>query len=289
MLPGLVQIFPAMRANRMGVVARIAAIQNMADSLMTLALVAAWPSAMAIVLPKRWRRRSGPCWPAWHSVDPGDLAVRPAPFGAFALFAPLGTELLNAARLNADKLIVGSLMGTKVLGLYYFAFNAGLGITQSFVAACNLVVFPHLAGAASTGRWANSRKAFAIGLTMLLVSTGASLAALRAARVRPAMDPGRALYRAAVMRRAAALRRFAVGASLRVQGKPQGEAALTGLATIFREWAGAWCAARPCRRLRRLWSRLIILVPAAAGALLGKPRPALACKGVAVRTVPAFQ
>ena len=50
-----------------------------------------------------------------------------------AQFGPrvLGVELLNRIRMNIDYLIVAGFMETEALGLYFFAFNAGLGISQS--------------------------------------------------------------------------------------------------------------------------------------------------------------
>ncbi|MEO0591509.1 MAG: oligosaccharide flippase family protein [Pseudomonadota bacterium] len=143
---GLVQFFLAMRAQRMAATASVAAAQNIADSALTLALVLIWPSAWAIVLPKVL---TAPVWLVLarrtYSWSP-DRAVNPASLSHFRHFGPaiLISELLGAARLNADKLLVGAFLGTEALGLYYFAFNAGLGITQSLVAACNLVLFPHL-------------------------------------------------------------------------------------------------------------------------------------------------
>jgi len=169
MPPGLVQIFLTMRDTRMEAVARISATQNIADSFLTIALVLVWPTAWAIVLPKLI---AAPVWTIlarrttrWTA----DTSVAPAPWRAFALMGPaiLATEMLAAARLHGDKLVVGALFGTETLGIYYFAFNAGLGITQSFVAACNLVVFPHLAKAKAGNGPAEFRKAFATGLAML--------------------------------------------------------------------------------------------------------------------------
>ena len=144
---GLVQIFLAMRDQRMARTAKVGAVQNMADSALTVALVLLWPSAWAIILPKLL---TAPIWMIlarrtfnWTE----DRTVTPAPIAEFKSFGPaiLGSEMLAAARLHADKLLVGALLGTEALGLYYFAFNAGLGITQSIVAACNLVLFPQLA------------------------------------------------------------------------------------------------------------------------------------------------
>lgn len=144
---GLVQIFLAMRNQRMGATARVVAGQNIADSALTVALVLVWPSAWAIVLPKVLTA------PVWLVLARGtiswspDRAVIPAPISAFASYGPavLGSELVNALRLHADKLLIGAILGTEALGIYFFAFNAGLGITQSLVSASNLVLFPHLA------------------------------------------------------------------------------------------------------------------------------------------------
>lgn len=143
---GLVQVFLLMRDGRMATTARIAATQTMADHLLSMLLALVWPSAWAIVLPKLL---TAPIWlllvrraRTW-TVQP--LAGR-APASEFARFGAgvLGTELVVAARQQLDKLAIGALLGTKALGYYYFAFNAGLGITSSFVSAISIVLFPHL-------------------------------------------------------------------------------------------------------------------------------------------------
>ncbi|WP_299307713.1 oligosaccharide flippase family protein [uncultured Croceicoccus sp.] len=236
MPPGLVQIFLTMRANRMGACARIAATQNMADCAMTLALVVVWPSAWAIVLPKLL---AAPVWTvlARRSTAWEPAAVAPAPVREFALFGPaiLGTEIFNALRIHGDKLIVSALLGTEMLGLYFFAFNAGLGITQSFVAACNIVVFPHLAKAGQDGGLREYRKAFATGLAMLIpvVAAQALLAPVYVPVVFGANWSEAAplvslLACAALPLLAGSL----VGAKMRVAGRPQAEAMLTGTATL---------------------------------------------------------
>ena len=170
MMPaGLVQIFLAMRAQRMSATARVVAAQNIADSILTIALAILWPSAWAIVLPKLL---TAPVWLVLarrtYQWAP-DRSVSGASTKAFAVFGPaiLGSALLDATRLNADKLLVGALLGTEALGLYYFAFNAGLGITQSLVSACNLVLFPHLAKISGSAIEYEFRRAFIGGLAVL--------------------------------------------------------------------------------------------------------------------------
>ncbi len=43
----------------------------------------------------------------------------------------VGIELLGKLRANLDYLLIGQFLGMEALGLYYFAFNAGLGISIS--------------------------------------------------------------------------------------------------------------------------------------------------------------
>ena len=56
----------------------------------------------------------------------------------------LGVELLDKIRLNLDYLIVGRFLSVEALGTYFFAFSAGLGISQSVVNAVIAALFPHL-------------------------------------------------------------------------------------------------------------------------------------------------
>jgi O-antigen/teichoic acid export membrane protein len=146
MPPGLVQVFLLMREGRMATTARIAAVQTVTDHLLSMLLALLLHSAWAIVLPKLL---TAPIWllqvrraRAWRP-SPG---VAPAPAQDFFRFglAVLGTELVTVARQQLDKLVIGALLGTQALGYYYFAFNAGLGITGSIVSAISIVLFPQL-------------------------------------------------------------------------------------------------------------------------------------------------
>ena len=56
----------------------------------------------------------------------------------------LGVELLSKLRANLDYLLVGRFLGVEALGVYYFAFKAGLGISLSVMNAFVMSVFPHL-------------------------------------------------------------------------------------------------------------------------------------------------
>lgn len=56
----------------------------------------------------------------------------------------LGVEILGKLRMNIDYLLVGKFLGVEALGLYFFAFNAGSGITTNVVYAFTSALFPHL-------------------------------------------------------------------------------------------------------------------------------------------------
>jgi PST family polysaccharide transporter len=56
-------------------------------------------------------------------------------------------ELLNRLRMNIDYIIVGFFLGNAALGTYYFAFNAGSGITINIVNSVLAAVFTHLCAA----------------------------------------------------------------------------------------------------------------------------------------------
>lgn len=56
----------------------------------------------------------------------------------------LGVSLLRTLRNNLDYLLVGRFVGIEELGIYFFGFNAGLGISLSFINAINSAILPHL-------------------------------------------------------------------------------------------------------------------------------------------------
>ena len=56
----------------------------------------------------------------------------------------LGVELLNTLRSNLDYLIVGKFLSVEALGVYYFAFNAGIGLSLGLVQSVKTAILPHL-------------------------------------------------------------------------------------------------------------------------------------------------
>ncbi len=235
---GLVHIHLAMREGKLGATARIAATQAILDHVLTMALVVIWPSAWAIVLPKLL---TAPVWTVlarrarpWAK----SAAVAGAPVSEFRAFfgGVLGSEAMIALRGQADKLLIGALMGVKTLGIYYFAFGAGLGIAQSLVTAFGIVLFPNLASIADAQqRSARLRQATLAGLACLIPFAG--LQALAAHLYVPLVFgehwADAAPYVALLALSAIPLfLAAAVGAGLRADRRPGAEAAISCAATV---------------------------------------------------------
>ncbi|MXP26049.1 oligosaccharide flippase family protein [Altererythrobacter indicus] len=238
MPPGLVQVFLLMRAGRLAATARINATQTMCDHVLTLSLVLIWPSAWAIVLPKLLTA------PVWALLARRAMHWAPVPAAGYASwrafhvfgFAILGSELLGALRLQADKLIIGSMLGVEALGIYYFAFNAGLGITQSLVSAFGTVVFPQLCRARDGQDQAKHlREAFSLGLLLLcpIVAAQGLLAPLYVPLLFGEEWVPAAPYLVLLcLASLPLLCASAIGAAYRAQSLPGRETSLSALATL---------------------------------------------------------
>ena len=134
------------RENRMKVIAICTAIQSMLVNIITVTLALLGFGIWAIV----WSMLL--TVPIWLIITWKNHSWRPP--HSFALkdwqeivhFSKniLGVELLTKLRLNLDYLIVGRFLGVEQLGLYYFAFNAGSGITNNVVNSLMSALFPHL-------------------------------------------------------------------------------------------------------------------------------------------------
>jgi O-antigen/teichoic acid export membrane protein len=86
----------------------------------------------------------------------------------------LGVEFLKTLRNNLDYLIVGRFIGIKELGMYFFGFNAGLGISLSIITAISTAIFPHLCAIRTDkselkNRYFNSLRTIAIIIVPLVL------------------------------------------------------------------------------------------------------------------------
>lgn len=164
MPPGVPHGWMLQRSQNMKRLAAVNAIQVSTDNLLTAILALTGFGAWAIVLPKLL---TAPIWligVMWKRPWRPDRTARFASPRKLLTFAGpvLGSEMLNAARLHVDKLIIGGVCGLEVLGIYYFAFNAGLGLSSALSTAFNGAFYPNLCEAVR--RTGSALDAFRSGL-----------------------------------------------------------------------------------------------------------------------------
>lgn len=172
MMPfGLVQCFLVMRDNRLKINALVSGAQVTCDNLLTAALAVMGLGPWAVVLPKVI---VGPIWVigmrrarCWQPTPEAGL-THWRDFVGYGR-AILGTEIVKTLRLYADRLIIGAALGVEAVGVYYFAFSAGLGISMAFVAAFTLALFPHLCESLSDPAALRRRWTGAVGLCAAVV------------------------------------------------------------------------------------------------------------------------
>ncbi len=139
------------RENRLQVNAIVNAVQVSSDNILTiiLALIAYkfhLPGMWAIVLPKVL---VAPIWVIGFYINhdwkaPKKFTLKRSHEIISFSQSVLGVQLLATLRNNLDYLIAGHVLGVPALGKYYFAFNAGLGISLSITSALDRAIFPHL-------------------------------------------------------------------------------------------------------------------------------------------------
>jgi PST family polysaccharide transporter len=134
------------KENRLKVMALSNSVQLTFNNLVSIAFAFLGMGIWAVILPKVLGT------PIWVYMFYTNHSWRPSkPFttkywGDFLKFGKniLGVQLLKTLRNNLDYLIVGRFIGLEGLGLYYFAFNAGLGISLSIINGINASLYPHL-------------------------------------------------------------------------------------------------------------------------------------------------
>jgi PST family polysaccharide transporter len=134
------------RENRLKIIAVCTAVQSILINIMTVILALLNFKIWAIIFPMLLTI------PVWFIITWKNHSWRPP--RSFSLkdwqeimhFSKnvVGVELLTKLRLNLDYLIVGRFLGVEQLGLYYFAFNAGSGITNNIVNSLMSALYPHL-------------------------------------------------------------------------------------------------------------------------------------------------
>jgi teichuronic acid exporter len=171
-----VQAARIQRENRIKVIALSNTLQITTDNILSLALAFGGLGMWAIVLPKVL------VVPIWIYVICSNHSWRPQGkfttkhWGNLLDFGRnvLGVELLKTLRNNMDYLIIGRFLGLQELGVYYFAFNAGLGISLGVINAIDTSLFPHLCAVRSDlsqlwERYRSSLKTIAFAIVPLVL------------------------------------------------------------------------------------------------------------------------
>lgn len=133
------------RNGRLNVVAKSEWLQSVVEAILTLILVLADFGFWALVLPKAmvaplwvfyirsnyvWVLPREVCVSAWRSILGFGLPV--------AL-----NDLLQVVRVHFSALLIGKVLGVEALGIYYFATNAGLGLSMGLIRSLNQVLFSY--------------------------------------------------------------------------------------------------------------------------------------------------
>jgi teichuronic acid exporter len=148
---GMVQVALIQREGRFKAIALTDMLQVCTDNILSAVFAVAGWGMWAIVLPKIL---VAPIWVYTilknHSWQP-KRGFTTAGWGELMRFGRnvLGVELLNTLRTNLDYLIVGRFLSLEALGIYYFAFNAGFGISFGIISSIKSALLPHLCDARS--------------------------------------------------------------------------------------------------------------------------------------------
>lgn len=170
---GMVQAALNVRAGRLDIVAKVDAMQSLVDAGLTIVLALSGFGAWALILPKvllvplwviahrrncTWRSKGGLDRTRWRELFRFGRNV-------------VGADLLTVVRNNADYVLIGKFLGMEALGIYYFAFNAGVGISLGIINAFSSALLPHLCSAGSVPRELKARFKAALVALVLIVGT----------------------------------------------------------------------------------------------------------------------
>jgi PST family polysaccharide transporter len=175
---GIVNCALAMRAGKLTGTATVAGGQVVLSNILTALLAIVFPSPLALILP---RVVTAPVWligmRKLHAVRRLP-ASRAAPLSDFVGFGAclLGSEIIKTLRLQGDKLVIGATLGAEALGLYFIAFNAGLGLATSISTAFSRVVFPNIVEATNRAKATGNM----VGLGLLVTTPVVALQAFAA-------------------------------------------------------------------------------------------------------------
>jgi len=142
----LVQVYLIQRDNRLNITAFANGTQVSIDNLCCAGLALSGFGIWSVIIPKLI---VAPLWVFYYRHiqhwRPNGIKYSHVKKQIFAFSGHvLGTEILATSRRHIDRLLIGYFLGLDILGVYYFAVNAGLGLTLSLSTAFNTAFYPHL-------------------------------------------------------------------------------------------------------------------------------------------------
>ncbi len=171
-----VQFALIQRENRLKITATGNVAQSITSNIMTVILALGGAGVWAVAIPMVLSTT------AWIVIAYKNHPWRPPKFFQLDRWRDiirfgtnmLGVDLLGKLRGNLDYLIIGRFVGVEPLGLYFFAFNAGLGISNSVGYTLLAPLFPHLCEARKDyklfrRRYFNSLKAISFVFVPLIL------------------------------------------------------------------------------------------------------------------------
>jgi teichuronic acid exporter len=144
---GLVHSSLALRQERFTLTAGMMFFQITMDNICTAAMAFMGYGVWAVVVPKVFIAAA---WVGVMRLRVGEIpraSVTAAKTWDVLAYARniLGAEALNTIRANADKIIVGKVLGVEAVGIYSFASNAGSGIAMGLATALGNAILPFIA------------------------------------------------------------------------------------------------------------------------------------------------
>ena len=142
----MVQVYLIQRENRLNITALANGTQVSIDNLCCAVLALSGFGIWSVIIPKII---VAPLWVIYYRyVQPWrpDRKKYPEFKKDILSFSGhvLGAEICATSRRHIDRLLIGYFLGLDILGIYYFAVNAGLGLTLSISSAFNTAFYPHL-------------------------------------------------------------------------------------------------------------------------------------------------
>lgn len=134
------------RENRLKIIALSNVTQSISYNILSISFAFLGMKMWAIVLPKILTTS---VWATIHYLNHPwrpKISFSLERWQEIVSFAKnlLGVELLNKLRANLDYLLIGRFLGVDALGIYYFAFNAGLGISMNVINTLTISLYSHL-------------------------------------------------------------------------------------------------------------------------------------------------